>query len=223
MDNVIEVSTRNPGRPRRASLAAGAFALAAFSLLAVTPANAQVWNEVGDAGNLPGAAQTTFGAGPLFTITGSLPTDADVDMYCIHIADRASFTASLNCLIQLEEDLYLFDSTGKGVALAQNCSAGQKRINNTFVTSSGTYYLAVAWHGALAEAGGSDIWLAGLTSERAPDGPGAAGVLTGWAGSPVAQQGFANYSITLTGVGYCQPLVTPAGRHSWGHLKSIYR
>jgi hypothetical protein len=209
-----------PSRPSRFVLLMLGVALCA--LMCGAPARAQVWNEVGDAGAIPGLAQSTAGLGSFLKVNGTLPADSDVDMYCIQITNRAAFTAGLNCLIQLSADLYLFDGLGKGIAVAQVCAAGNKAINNALVPSNGLYYLAVAPHGALAFSGINAIWLPGSTSQRAPDGPGAAGSVNSWGGTPVVQLGFTSYSVDLTGVSFCNA-ITPAALPSWGHIRNIYR
>jgi hypothetical protein len=196
--------------------------VALLSLLCFGSAIAQTWNEVGDAGATPGLAQSTAGLGPISRINGTLSTDTDADLYCIQVTNRAGFSAGLNCAIQLQADLYLFDGLGKGIAVAQVCAAGNKAITSILLPSAGLYYVGVAAHGALAFAGANAIWLAGFTSQRSPDGPGAAGSLTAWGGAPLLQPGFSTYGIDLTGAVFCNS-VTPAGSPSWGHIRNIYR
>lgn len=193
---------------------------AVIALFAAAPARAQIWTEVGDAGPLPGVAQTTAGLGALTTINGATVPNEDVDMYCILITDRNAFGACLNCLFMLQPDLYLFDASGKGVALAQVCAAGCKQITSALVPGTGLYYLAIAPQGALANSGAGSIWVAGLTSERAPDGPGAAGGITSW--SPGVLQGPASYSIRISGATFCSA-ATPSRSSTWGRIRSTYR
>ena len=195
--------------------------VAAFAMALSVPARAQTWSEVGDAGNLPGSAQSTAGAGALTQINGSLPYDADVDMYCIKVTDLAAFTAHLNCAAINEPDIFLFNSAGRGVSLNQLCSGAMKRISNAFLTGIGTYYVAVGSHGALAFSGLNYIWLPGTTGERAPDGPGAAGAVTSWGGNPVAIPPY-TYSIILTGSGPCN-FITRSSADTWGGLRGLYR
>jgi hypothetical protein len=65
------------------------------------------------------------------------------------------------------------------------------------------------------------MWLPALPGERTPDGPGAVGPLTNWAGTPVVQ-GPDPYSLTLSYTGYCEAPVETA-RGTWGTLKMLYR
>ena len=115
-------------RSQRVLVAAFGFVLATLVSLAA-PASAQVWNETGDAGPLPATAQATLGSGALTTITGTLPSATDVDMYCITVTDPANFYACLHCVLIQSPDLYLFDATGKGLAVAQICCGGCKQIS----------------------------------------------------------------------------------------------
>ena len=62
-------------------------------------AQAGVWNEVGDAGNTPGTAQTTLGAGSLTTIFGTLSPAGDTDVFKIYVNDTAARRRSLTGMI----------------------------------------------------------------------------------------------------------------------------
>ena len=67
------------------------------------------------------------------------------------------------------------------------------------------------------------MWQTGLfTGPRAPDGPGAANGLNGWAGTGFGPSPFFNYTITLQGASYCGTAV-PARGTAWGALKMLYR
>jgi hypothetical protein len=206
-------------RPQRVPFAAFGFMLAGLVSLAA-PASAQVWNEAGDAGPLPATAQATLGSGALTSITGTLPSATDVDMYCITVTDPASFYACLTCVVIQSPDLYLFDATGKGLAVAQICAGSCKQITPSFVGGAGTYYLAVAQYGSLAFAGPDLIWLSNTTFARAPDGPGAANAITSWGGSPQFATPI-NYQINLSGASFCSG-ATPTHVNSWGSLKLHY-
>ena len=129
-----------------------------FSLaLSGTPARAQSWNEVGDAGDTPGTAQFTAGNGALNQILGTIPSATDVDMYCIRVTNWASFSACLLCAANADEDIWLFDGSGKGVVAAQLCQGGCKGLSNAFVPGNGLYYLAISAHGLLPYAGSDPI------------------------------------------------------------------
>jgi hypothetical protein len=55
----------------------------------------QVWNEVGDAPQVPSPGQITTGSGPLTTINGNLSSITDVDMFCIVVTDPHAFGAAV--------------------------------------------------------------------------------------------------------------------------------
>ena len=201
--------------------------LATLVLLVSLPfaARAQGWNETvnggGDAGALVATAQLTAGNGPLTTITGTLGSTQDVDLYCIDVTDPAQFSAHLVCTVLVDPDLWLFDPSGKGVALNDGCSASWTQIPPGFVVTSGTYYLGISADGRDALSAGGPMWLSPWVSNaRPPDGPGAAGTLIGWGGSGTVT--VPSYTVTLTGAGYCDT-ATPARTGTWGRLKVIYR
>ncbi len=195
----------------------------ALTLLAPA-ASAQTWSESPDAGNQIASAQTTLGTGPLTTITGTLVLVADEDLYCITITDPASFQASILCSVTSAPDLVLFDSTGVGVSQNDGCAGGGTTVTNAFVTTPGTHYLGVIAERVAALSGADSIWVEPPPAlvERAPDGAGAAGALTGWnvAGASLTDP---NYTIQLSGTGFCGLPAVPARPTSWGVLKARYR
>ncbi len=207
-----------PRQPARS--AAIALALVAIAALAA-PAHAQVWTETGDAGDIPATAQVTAGNGPLTEIDGNLASPNDADMYCIHVTDVAAFSASLLCVVIQGPNLWLFDASGKGVAMNSFCQASAKGVNGAFLSGPGTYYLAVAYDPLYPYAVANAIWLNGYTPQRAPDGPGAASPVTSWAG-PSTPQPLNPYQVKLLGATFCEA-ATPVANHSWGQVKSIYR
>lgn len=199
-----------------------AFATALTALAALAPlAHAQVWNESGDAGALPAIAQSTSGVGPLVEIDGTLGSPDDVDLYCIHVTDVAGFFANLQCVVIQGPDLWLFDPTGKGVAMNSLCQAGAKSLNGALLPGPGTYYIGVSYDAYYPFNGVNQLWLYGYTPQRAPDGPGAPLPVTTWTGV-VNVQPLNPYKILLGGATFCDAPV-PAANASWGSVKSIYR
>lgn len=203
--------------PMRTRLSLG---LALAALLMAGTAVAQTWNETGDAGQLPGTAQITLGAGALTMINGTLGSASDVDMFCIKIMNRTAFSARLACVVAGGPHVWLFDATGKGVAANSQCLGGGKVLSGTFVLTTGTYYIAVAYDGVLPTAGPNAIWLQAFSNERAPDGPGSASAITGWSGTGNVQP-LNPYVITLLATTVCDSPV-PAHGSSWGTLKLRY-
>jgi len=70
--------------------------------------------EIGDAGNLPGTAQDPGGVGPLTSIAGTAG-GGDEDMYKICITNPSAFSATTGAMADFDTQLFLFDSTGRGV------------------------------------------------------------------------------------------------------------
>lgn len=197
------MKTPSHRNPHCLAVATLLLAVAAFPLMSL-PTHAATWNEVGDAGDTPGTSQVTVGAGPLTTISGTLPIDADIDMYRIAITDRTIFQAAITGQTGFADpDLWLFDAAGFGIALTTNVAAGQTLITGAFVPSNGDYFLAISSSGVNAISAGGNIWLSNPgAAQRAPDGPGAAQPFLSWgAGSPLTKT---SYTIQLQGAGFSQ-------------------
>ena len=198
--------------------------LCAAVLLACVPAAAQTWTEVGDAGDLPATAQIPIGGGAFTQIDGNLGASGDADMYCVRITDPAVFTATTCNGTTVDTQLWLFDPNGLGVTAdddAPNSECGlQSRITGVFVPGPGNYLLAVSqYNWDPLDAAGALIWAnSPFNVERAPDGPGAPGPVTGWGTS-----GFADgpYSIFMLGVEFCP--ASPVQDATWGSIKGLYR
>ncbi len=166
-------------------------------------ANAATWAEVGDAGDsLATSNSTVYGVGGLDTITGTLPSDSDIDLYKIQITDHTSFAAAISPLVVIADpDIWLFNASGVGIVHNSTVQFGACAIDGTFVPSNGTYYLGVSSSGALAQSAGGNIWTGtNFSSQYAPDGPGAAQALSNWGGTPINDQ--INYSIFLHGADF---------------------
>ena len=209
-----------PLHPFTRGAIASMVALAAL-LVVVPSAHAQVWTESADAGSLPATADHTVGTGSLLLINGTLLSNTDVDMYCIRVTNPATFSAFLTCLTLSEDDVWLFDATGLGLARDRGCQGSQTRVGSPFVSVTGIYYLAVSGNDASAQNAGSNLWQVGVpvTGQAAPNGPAAALPVTGWTGgtaNPVS------YSIQLVGASFCDSAV-PVEPHSWSRVKIIYR
>ena len=191
--------------------------------LAAAPSVAQIWNEVGDAGDLPATAQLPVGAGPLLSINGTVLTGGDADMYCVHIPVPTAFSATTVGGTAVDTQLWLFDPQGFGITFDDDDPGGaglQSTITGVFVPVPGDYYLTVSQYNWDAyEATGLLIWAnSPFNVERAPDGPGAAGAVASW-----GTAGYATgpYTIFLTGATYCSG--TPVESATWGTIKAMYR
>jgi len=195
--------------------------MALVALLA-QPALAGVWSETGDAGDSLAGAQLTVGSGSLDTITGTIASLGDVDMYCIRVTDTQAFNAFMTCTVVDENDLWLFDQNGFGLAANDGCQFSVIDITDQFVTSTGVHYLAVSASEVEALSSGGPIWSPLIdVSEMAPDGTGAAFALSGW-DTTQALLIFPNYTITLVGATFCDSPV-PTENTTWGRVKSLYK
>ena len=194
----------------------------ALGILFAVPAMAQVWNEVDDAGDLPGTVQTPTGSGDLTAIAGTIAA-SDADMYCVRIDVPANFSATTCAGSTLDTQLWLFFEDGRGVACNDDDPGGcglQSKVTGTFVPTAGQYLLAVTvYNRDPQDASAQLIWAnSPFGAERQPDGPGAANPIASWTGT-TSDTGA--YTIALTGVTFCTPnAVEPA---TWGEIKSLYR
>jgi hypothetical protein len=211
--------------PARRLLGSSGAALALLLLALAPAARAQVWSEVGDAGDLVSTAQPTSGSGGLTTINGFLASSTDVDLYCIQLAavpPASQPLVSLLCAGHLDPNVWLFDATGQGVFTNATCAGGNKMILVPNVSlAQGTYYVAVSYSGVDPSSAGGAIWLPALFGQRAPDGPGGAGSLTAWSGTPTVSP-LNPYQINLTFMQYCDG-ATAVSTATWGSLRIRYR
>ena len=124
------------------------------------------WVEAGDAGqNGIGAAQSVLTVGGLTTITGSLPSLQDVDLFKFTITSPAAFSASsqINGGSSVPDTmLFLFDSAGMGVAFNDDTSGfsqgGTLPMGNALYAAlaAGTYYMAISqWNNHALSVGGT--------------------------------------------------------------------
>jgi hypothetical protein len=168
---------------------------------------ATAWVEQGDAGDLPGTAQITTGPSTLTAIRGAL-TAGDVDMYKINICDAPNFTAIGSGTVS-DTQMFLFDSTGKGVAMNDDTPVGtglQSALAPAGAIpglTNGSYYLALSsYDNDPNDASAQALWLdTPFNTVRAPDGPGAANPVASWDG---AGSNTGTYSIALTGACFGQ-------------------
>jgi hypothetical protein len=137
----------------------------------------------GDADQSLATAGTFSGTGAMNAIIGTTNNTTDlVDMYKIQICDEANFLATTNFSTGTPDtQLFLFDGTGMGVEMNDDdTGVGPSRIDSTFVTANGTYYLAVSRYNIdPMDSAGALLWHTGTpyTGIIAPDGPAAANPL----------------------------------------------
>lgn len=181
------------------------FVCVAVAVCAAVHAQATVWNESTDAGDLVGTAEVITGSGPLTTINGVFPGPDDVDLYQIQITDPNTFSASGTGVLPFgPPKMFLFDATGIGVTGYDDSTNTGAAISSINVTNPGLYFLAYSGFSLPEDftTFNNLIWLNGPQNiERVPDGSGAAAPLGSWSPAPVP---FAptNYAITLTGAAF---------------------
>lgn len=130
-------------------------AVAAASLAALAgQAHASTYTEVGDAGQTLATVQDTSSAGPLQSLTsisGSVLSSTDADLYLIHIADAASFMASADAGTQLfDPQLFLLTLSGTAVALNDDAAGGQSTLptlSGITGLTAGFYILGISQSG----------------------------------------------------------------------------
>jgi hypothetical protein len=100
----------------------------------------------GDAGSLPATAQII--PGPVETITGSLATLDQEDVYRLCLAGGRTFSATTAGSEIADTQLFLFDATGRGVYANDDDAGGLQSTlpaDLTFTpTRGGIYYLGVS-------------------------------------------------------------------------------
>lgn len=168
-------------------------------LAAAGAANAQVWSEVGDAGELAASAQVVAGSGPLSFILGSLG-ESDVDMYKIRIDDPSLFLAQHTSIFNFDSQMWLFNLDGTGVAFNDDTNGLRSQISAPAV-AAGDYLLAISGFDRDAvDSNGNALWLDNpFDNQRAPDGPGAANPVASWSGTG-GNRG--NYEIAVRGASF---------------------
>jgi hypothetical protein len=150
-----------------------------------------------DAGDLPATAVTTSGSYSLTTITGTLSSGSDRDMFLINITDPAKFAAE-TISTAFDTQLFLFAADGKGIVSDDNSGTSPlSLIGNpvsNLVPAPGLYYLAISSSNSDPTSGGNNIWL--NDTNTSPSGIGALGAVDGWSGVGGT---FGQYTIKLAG------------------------
>ena len=167
-------------------------------------------SESGDAGDIPSTAQVLSGATSLDSISGSVPTQNDADMYKICITGGGTFSATTDPapgpgLGGLDPQLFLFDANGLGVYSNDDLVAGFQQqptlpsFHPLTPNSPGIYYLAISlWNNEAVSAGGL-IFPDTADAINGPTGPGGASPISGYNSGGFGASGFGSYLITLTG------------------------
>jgi filamentous hemagglutinin family protein len=165
------------------------------------PRSNNLFTERGDAGQLPGTAQTVNSptSGAAFdAISGNLSPESDVDLYQLFLTEGQPFTASTVGGTPINTQLFLFDNNGLGVS-ANNDSVGFQStvpLYQPFIPArSGTYYLGISSY--LNNPLSSQGFI--FDAVENPSGSGAGLPLNGWseAAGPSVRPNTGAYTIML--------------------------
>lgn len=183
---------------------------ATAALLALVAGSAAAFPaaEIGDAGQSLADAQVISGSGPVESISGTLGSGTDVDLYKIHVADPTQFFVSAVSNPGIDGMLFLFDASGRGVVMrddSANVNANFGALSSAFVVTPGDYYLAISVFDITpSNADGllfPDTRLVDSGLEYGPSGPGGALPFSTWvAASGGSQPATGDYVLTLRGV-----------------------
>ncbi len=178
------------------------------------------FTEVGDSGQLLGAAQTVptqIQGGAVNAITGSLSDLNDVDLYSIELEGNQTFSATIaNSSQVVDTRLFLFNSQGIGVYANDDVSrfnyqSALPASHPLTPANSGTYYLAVTSYPKIPVSPTGEIFdLTNFTAITPPTGTGGTLPLSDWVVDGTDQ---GNYTINLTGLPGLKPvdLTLPGG------------
>lgn len=180
-------------------------------LLLGRPSHATTFAELGDAGNLPGTAQVMSGIGLLTEIHGTLsPANGDAqDMYRVYIDGGRTFSATTVGGVGFDSQLFLFDSSGKGV-YANDDVRFRDFAPSTLPAgdpltpiAAGYYYLAITQCCSTPTSASGQIFTVAGPNHRALSGPTGVGgdsPVTGYSGAFVQSPAFGGpYQIFLSG------------------------
>ena len=180
------------------------------------PAAAVTMAEMGNAGELPGTAQSTAGVEsfgtPLDSITGTIDPLDDIDMFEIFINDADNFTMSTaNGGTVFDTMIYLFGADGVGIVgnddcvTSADCAGNKSEIGTGFLStgSEGIYYVAVNAYFFTPLSEDGEIWnpggaINGGTVPVVADGVGAAKPALLWSGTNTGDDS-GSYQFNFTG------------------------
>ena len=183
-----------------------AIATTAVSLWPIA-SQAATLTETTDVGELlsnPGLTDSQPAGTSLDSISGSIGSTGDVDLYQILVSGGpfSATTTEAGSPPVLNTQLFLFNATGLGV-FASDDASGDPFFKSTISGSltSGTYYVGVSNGGSFTasdpQSAGGAIFNVPSTGQTGPNGPGAASPLSSWSTPVFPETG--NYTITFTG------------------------
>lgn len=149
--------------------------------------------EIGDAGDLPASSQILPSLGTITSISGSIGSASDVDMYRFTVPSAMSLSFIVAASSTIDSQLFLFNSLGAGV-WANDDVGTSLDAQITAPLAAGLYYLAISsWDRHPVNASNLPIF--------GSDGgvllpPINSGAVTAWTGSG----GIGMYSINVSAV-----------------------
>jgi hypothetical protein len=169
--------------------------LALCLALTTSAALAQVHVEIGNAGDLPGTAQTISDQPLLSSISGTL-TAGDRDMYLIRIGGLVPFSATVTSpasSLNGDPQLFLFDSAGFGVLANDDNQVLLAPSRVSGILPAGDYYLAITeFNDDPVSNGGLIFPDDDFLNVIGPTGPGGGLPIIGW-----TNQGGAGFAYTI--------------------------
>lgn len=218
-DNAPRRRPTASGRSAIGRLATGWTLVALLTMVLTTahapPATAAIWTEVGDAGPLPATAQAVIPNESLTSISGTLSPVTDADMYLIFIDGGGTFSATTvgQPGTLFDSQLFLFDSTGRGVYANDDdgSAGGIGEFRSTLPANHaltprtpGLYYLVITNSGVYPTSAPAVLIFPNIntgptfqTAVVGPTGPGGGSPITGYSLTTAA--GIGTYTIALTG------------------------
>lgn len=156
-----------------------------ISMRIVPPPPDDVWRETVDAGASIDTAQVVETAQSPVRIEGELAYDGDIDMYRIEVCAAGPVTATTVGGPTLDTQLFLFNADGSGIVMNDDdplTLSNQSRVQLAAGLPPGAYLLAVSsFNLDPLDESGAAIWNdEPYRAQRAPDGPGAGGLVTSW-------------------------------------------
>jgi hypothetical protein len=204
--------------------------LLALALVALVPAvaHAQAVTEVGDAGSLPATAQVI--PGPLDSITGTLDTLDQEDLYRVCLAGGQTFSASTLGSEIADTQLFLFDATGRGLYANDDSANSLQAVLPAGISltrqQGGVHYLGVSSFDAdpVSAAGpifGGEVFIDDVRY-FVPAPPGGDGPVSDWT---VLGTYTGGYQIQLTGTtAGCRPTRKEECKNGgWRNFGSMFK
>ncbi|MGH7133278.1 MAG: GC-type dockerin domain-anchored protein [Phycisphaerales bacterium] len=180
---------------------------------------AETYVKLSDGGETLATALECTGSGNLGTIMAQFTPD-HTDLYKIQICDHISFRATTIGSTFADTQLFLFDSSGHGVTANDDeadTNSYRSTLTGLHIAADGIYYLAVCTFGREpVDSSHNMLWEdQPYEEERAPDGPGAANILSSWDGDAYST---AEYVVALSGACFVTSGPQPCNAADVSHL-----